>query len=113
MLSFWQTNGAAASLGAIFVVAYALERGLPQRLPGRHLLAVRGTRGIRRQICGEIPPSPRWEYQQTAQPSESTVPLCTLTQSRGCRSDSCTTWHRPAELGCLRHPCARPRCCVV
>jgi urease subunit alpha len=45
---FGGLGDAPASLGAIFVAACALERGLARRLPGRHLLAVRGTRGIRR-----------------------------------------------------------------
>ena len=45
---FGGLGDAPASLGAIFVAACALERGLAQRFPGRRLLAVRGTRRIRR-----------------------------------------------------------------
>ena len=45
---FGGLGDAPASLGAIFVAACALERGLAQRFPGRHLLVVRGTRRIRR-----------------------------------------------------------------
>jgi urease subunit alpha len=45
---FGGLGDAAASLGAIFVAACALESGLAQKVPGRHFLAVRGSRGIRR-----------------------------------------------------------------
>jgi urease subunit alpha len=45
---FGGLGDAPASLGVIFVAACALERGLARRFPGRHLLAVHGTRGIRR-----------------------------------------------------------------
>lgn len=45
---FGGLGDAPASLGTVFTAASALEHGLAQRFPGRRLLAVRGTRHIRR-----------------------------------------------------------------
>ena len=58
---FGGLGDAPASLAAIFVAASALEHGLAHKLPGRRLLAVRGTRHIRRSDMLRNTATPRVE----------------------------------------------------
>jgi len=58
---FGGLGDAPASLAAVFVAASALEHGLAQKLPGRRLLAVRGTRHIRRTDMLHNTATPRVE----------------------------------------------------
>jgi urease subunit alpha len=58
---FGGLGDAPASLAAIFVAASALEHGLAHKLPGRRLLAVRGTRHIRRSDMLHNTATPRVE----------------------------------------------------
>ena len=58
---FGGLGDAPASLAAVFVATSALEHGLAQKLPGRRLLAVRGTRHIRRTDMLHNTATPRVE----------------------------------------------------
>ena len=65
---FGGLGDAPASLAAIFVAASALEHGFARKLPGRRLLAVRGTRHIRRSDMLHNIATPRVEVPTDGTP---------------------------------------------
>lgn len=58
---FGGLGDAPASLAAVFVAGRALDGGAARRLPGRHLVAVRGTRQVRRADMRHNASAPRVE----------------------------------------------------